>query len=203
MVYAAAILFVNAKMLLGEGSSAGTGWITPAIFTCLSALLFWFFRDKCAAFTETDKRVEGKIDKNFTYLIKEVKSIDGRVARIEGHLKLGSLASHSPLRLTSVGIEILEKSGIKDAADQFKDKLLEEIKIEQPATAYDVQEITKTVFQEFDFGEDNVRKFKDYAFQSGKWGLSDILDVGSIYFRDIVLKELGYKVEDLDKKADG
>jgi hypothetical protein len=148
----------------------------------------------------TDEAVK-RIDKDFDEVKKDVKSIDRRVARIEGKFELGATAGHSPLRLTKIGQKILQNSSIKEAADKFKDQLLEKIREENPETAYDVQEVTRQVFQDFDFGEDVVKKLKEYAFQNGEWGLSDILDVGAIYFRDIALKELGFKVEDLNKKS--
>jgi len=148
----------------------------------------------------TDEAIK-RIDKDFDEVKKDVKSIDRRVARIEGKFGLGALGSESPLVLTKIGREILENSGIKKAADQFKDQLLKQIKKEKPPTAYDVQEVTRNVFKQFDFGEDVLKQMKEYAFQNGEWGLSDILDVGAIYFRDIALKELEFKIEDLNRKS--
>ena len=115
-------------------------------------------------------------------------------------MKLSPFVSGSPVQLTPAGQEILQKSGIEDAVVQRKADLMAEIKKQKPQTAYDVQEITKKAFQEFQWGEETMKKFKEYSFQSGKWTLADILEVGAIHFRDIAMTELGFPIEDLDKK---
>jgi hypothetical protein len=189
------------QSILAGADSTKCSWdiMLPIIMTAAFGALAWFIKDKFSSLSENDKRVEGKLDKNFTFLIKETRSIDGRVSRIEGKFGLSLLVGQSPLSLTDTGKEILLKSGIKEAADNFKDTLLEKIKSGNHDTAYDVQENVRRLFQEFDFGKEYVTKIKEYSFQSGKWSLYDILDVGSIYFRDIALSELGLKIEDIDK----
>lgn len=180
-------------------ASDNSHWLITGIFTVLAALIFWFMRSKFIDLGRSDERIEGKIDKNFTYILKETKSIDRRVARIEGHLKLGPIMSSSPIHLTEAGKEILNESGIKEAADTHQIKLIEEVKKKKPETAYDLQEFVRQLFQDYDFGPEYTKKFKNYSFQEGKWGMYDILDVGAIYFRDIALKELGFDYSDLDR----
>lgn len=200
----ATLSLVNTGLLLDEASGGNTmEWLIPGLFTALCVLLFWFIRDKFNTLTNTDKSIEKNIKTIGKWTAKIAKwagRLDKRVGRIEGKLKLSPLTRHSPLRLSDIGKEILEKSGIKEITDQFKNQLLKTIQKENPKTAYDVQEATREVFQDFDFGEDNVKKLKDYAFQSGNWGLSDILEVGAIYFRDIALEEFGFDVKDLNEK---
>lgn len=147
---------------------------------------------------KTAQKVED-IDRDIDKDIKPtLRNISDRVSRIEGALKLSPLAASSPLHLTDAGKEILKNSGMGIVANRLKDTLLIEIKKKNPKTAYDIQEVTKDVFSRFNWPEEDLKKFKDYSFQSGKWSLADIFEVGAIYFRDITLKELGYKIEDLE-----
>lgn len=174
--------------------------ITPTTILSTAILISigiigYFLQDKLKNLAETDDRLEKKVDK----VSEKVGSIESRVSRIEGSMRLAPISAASPLRLTPVGEDILEKSGIGAATRQFKNELIADIKKKNPQTAYDVQEMTKKIFQDFKWGEENLKKFKDYSFQSGKWTLADIYEVGAIYFRDIALQELGMSVADLDK----
>lgn len=225
------LLFINNKVLLSESagdpspSSNIAVWLVGVFFTALITgligLLFWFMRDKFKSLEKADERIEtnirgdikdkfdiqektdNRIEKSVKKITRWAVSIDSRVNRIEDYFGTAPFTSHSPLRLTEIGKEILKQSGIGEMASQFKDQLLQKIREENPETAYDVQEITRQVFRDFDFGSDNVRKLKEYAFQNGKWQLFDILDVGAIYFyRNISLKEFGFNIEGLDKKLD-
>ncbi len=193
--------FVLTTATEAGGASAG-GWFIPTAFTVLAGCIFWFMRDKFGGLGETDKRIEGNLDKNFTFLLKETKSIDGRVGRIEGHLKIGLFGAHSPITLSELGRKILNESGVKDAADKYRDMLLEKIQAQNPRGAYDVQEATRLIFQAFDFGDEFLNRFKEYCFNEGQWELSDLEEVGAIYFRDIALKELGFDIMDLNGEED-
>lgn len=207
------LIAADAPASSGDGSNS---WLVPAIFAVLAAAIWWLMRGK---FTDmqrhfdtsfgglvgTDKRLEGKLDKGLgelqigiTDIVREVTSIDRRVFRIETEFGLGPLGSHSPVRLTEAGKKILAESGIKEAADANKGTLLNSIKNRHPETAYDVQKITRDIFQNIAWSSDVVKKIKEYSFESGQWGLYDILDVGAVYFRDIALREFGYEVADVD-----
>lgn len=203
------LLFVNTGIFPEKVQAlTNTEWLIPGLFTALCALLFWFIRDKfgdikdkCGDLADTDERIEKNvktIGKWTVQIAKSTHGIDKRVGRIEGKLKLSPFVGYSPLRLSKLGEEILEQSGIREAIEEFKDQLLKEIQERKPNTAYDVQEVTRQVFQEFDFGEAILKKLKNYAFQSD-WGLPDILDVGATYFRNTALDKLGFKLEDLNK----
>ena len=170
--------------------------ILSTIVLLALTIIGWLIKDKLNGLVETDKRLEGKVDK----LDGKIGSLVSRVSRIEGSMKLSPFVAGSPVQLTPAGQEILQKSGIEDAVVQRKADLMAEIKKQKPQTAYDVQEITKKAFQEFQWGEETMKKFKEYSFQSGKWTLADILEVGAIHFRDIAMTELGFPIEDLDKK---
>lgn len=176
-------------------------WITltnilSSIILLALGIIGYLLRDKLISLGKTDDRLEGKLDK----IDGRVGGLDSRISRIEGSMKLSPFAATSPVQLTLVGQDILQKSGMKIAIDQKRNELIAEIKKQDPKTAYDVQEVTKKVFQDFGWEEGILKNFKDFAFQSGKWTLADIFEVGAIYFRDTALRELGFAIEDLDKK---
>jgi hypothetical protein len=209
------LIAADATASSGAGVPVST-WLIPTLFTLLSGVIWWFVRDKFTSMektsdkqyetlTSTDERIERTLDKNLGELqigvgdiAREVKSIDRRVLRIETNFGLSPLVSGSPLKLTEVGEKILNESGIKEAADTSRENLLEAIKGKHPESAYDVQKITRHIFQNIAWSPHVVKSIKEYSYQSGQWGLSDILDVGAIYFRDIALKEFGYEVKDVD-----
>lgn len=138
-----------------------------------------------------------KFIENFEKLEKDISDIGNRVSKIEGKL-FGLATSTSPLRLTPLGIEILQNSGILDIAKTKREELMKQIKEKSPKTAYDVQEITKSLFENLKLNPEEETRLKNYAFQKGIT-LKDILYTGAIYFRDIALEEIGFKIEDLDK----
>ncbi len=112
-----------------------------------------------------------------------------RVSRVEGKLESSPTSSSSPVKLTSIGEEILVNSGIKEATDKSKNELSKLVKEKNPKTAYDIQEYCRDVFENFNWSDDDLNKFKKFSFQSGKWKLFDIYEVGAIYFRDILLRD--------------
>lgn len=138
-----------------------------------------------------------KFTENFDKLGDKVNDIGNRVSKIEGKL-FGVATASSPIRLTPLGMEILQDSGILNIAKGRKEDLMKKIREKSPKTAYDVQEITKILFDNLQLIPSEETILKNYAFQKGIT-LKDILYTGAIYFRDIALEELGFKIEDLDK----
>lgn len=162
----------------------------------ISAILLGNSRD---LIVRTDEAVK-RIDKDFDDVKRDVKSIDRRVGRIEGKLGLAPIAGGSPLRLTEIGQKILTESGIKQFVEDRKEEILNQLKKENYTKAYDVQEWCFKIFDELSNKPELQEAFKDYVFRTG-YSFNEIFRVGAIYFRDIALKELGFSVEDLDKKS--
>lgn len=139
------------------------------------------------------------LKEGFSELRKEIKDLISRVSKIEGNL-FGIARPGSPIKLTPLGMEALNDSGILGLISPKKEILISKIKSQNPATAYDVQEITKNIFnaEGLNLSQEDENKLKDYAFKKGMT-LKDVFYAGAIYFRDIALEELRFKVEDLDK----
>jgi hypothetical protein len=144
-------VLMQTKQLFGSG---GCTSVIVAILVAVAGGLILFFVKRCFGhLDENDKRIEGSVKKLNSWAF----GIDKRVSRIEGHLKISPFSSASPIELTDIGKEILNKSGIKEIADQFKLQLIEAIRKYNTSTAYDTQESTRRVFQEFNFGEENLK----------------------------------------------
>jgi hypothetical protein len=167
--------------------------ILKKIGNLISILLLGDSRD---LIIRTDEAVK-RIDRDFEEVKRDVKSIDRRVGRIEGHLGLAPIVSRSPLHLTEIGEKILKESGIKQFVEERKEELLKQLKEENYTSAYDVQEWCFKIFDQFSNQPEFQEPFKDYAFQTG-YSFDEIFEVGAIYFRDIALKELGLKIENLN-----
>lgn len=141
-------------------------------------------------------------DKNFDKSNDKIDKLSERLASLEGGLerdraKSEYIKSQSPLSLTEKGKALLLDSGGKDYIDSKKEEFFEEIKFERPKTAYDVQELTRSVIEKHT-NEDNFNKIKEFAFKKGL-KLDVILEVLGIYLRDLALPELGFKFDDIKK----
>lgn len=193
-------------MALGQGvvmllaQVAGDGFATVLIVAMIGVFgvvlavslthNFNMLKDK---FISINGRLD-KLDIKMRKFFKWGRSADKLLRRVEVSLADGPFGSSSPLHLSLKGEEILRDSGIGEIIKQFEESLLKAVKEADVSTPYDVEESTLAVFEEFDFGEENIKKLKNYAFNSGKWDISVILRVGAIKFRDTVLKECGFEI---------
>lgn len=141
------------------------------------------------------KNITDKIEK----IGKEVSEVDSRVSKIEGKL-FGVAIGASPIKLTPLGQEVLQNSGIIEILKPRTQPLINKLKEQKLQTAYDVQlGLVKNIFtvEGLELTKEEENKLKDYAFNKGIT-LNDVLYAAAIYFRDIALQELGFKTEDLD-----
>lgn len=108
--------------------------------------------------------------------------------------------AHSPRQLNERGAKVLEASGIKEIVDEKKSHLLGIIKKEGATNAYDAELVTVKVMMELPrHCPDAIDKLKEGAFRVGA-SIEDVLFVGSVYLRDLVFKDLGFSLDDLDKQ---
>lgn len=153
-------------------------------------------------------RVYQKIEGIETYSINlntELRAIKTRVDRVP-HLErsIDTLWQHnfatrnSPLQLNEKGIEVLEKSTIKQIVDSKFDKIIELVKEKSPQNSYEVQEYTKEAVETISNDDETKNLIENAAFNSG-FPINIIIFVGSIYVRDRVISELGFNIVDIDK----
>lgn len=107
--------------------------------------------------------------------------------------------SNSPRQLNIQGSQVLEMSGIKQIIDKNKDKLLAIVKDNNPNNPYDAElEIARVVMNLPVHCPDIVDSLKQGAFLVGA-DVDSVLFVGSIYLRNMIFKDLGFSLDDLDK----
>ncbi len=137
------------------------------------------------------------LDEDTEKLDGKISFIDNRVSYIEGSLKVGYTKSASPTILTEKGTDVLIESKAKEIVEAHKQEILDKILADpKPTNAYDAQEKTRKVIEEM--RNDSIfLPIKDYAFKKGI-DIYAILGIISVYFRDFVLEELGFKIEDCD-----
>lgn len=157
----------------------------------------------CVLFLGKYKEKVDNHDKNLNKNNDKIDKLSDRLSSLEGGLerdraKSEYIKSQSPLNLTEKGKALLLDSSGKDYIDSKKDDLLKEIELAHPKTAYDVQELTRSVIEKH-INEDEFNKIKEFAFKKGL-KLDVILDVLGIYLRDLALPKLGFKINDIKIK---
>lgn len=133
----------------------------------------------------------------FSGMETSIKWIKESITKLEGRMD-NAFGQGSPIRLFPKGIEILEASGLKDYITKNKDVLLSKCGLKKGSSnQYDIQEQSFECFDKNDFGEMEA-KLKETAYKFGV-SLDTVKRVGGIHFRDLVLADHGFTLEDLDK----
>ena len=105
----------------------------------------------------------------------------------------------SPKKLTPLGNKVLNESGIKAVVDANQTKLIKAAKEKRPANAYDAEACAIQVVRDFVMSDTEIQNdLKNKTFSIGE-SFDIVLFVGGLYFRDIVLPELNYDFDDIDK----
>ena len=130
------------------------------------------------------------IETSITWIKESITKLEGRMDNAFG--------AGSPIKLLSKGVEILDKSGLKEYIDKQKEQLREKCQsVKTLDNQYNIQESAFECFDKLDFG-DFDSKLKEIAFKYGM-SVETIRRIGGIYFRDFLLTEHNFTPEDLDK----
>lgn len=130
----------------------------------------------------------------------KIDSLSEKVSKLEGGLErdratTGYVKRKSPLSLTEKGKALLLDSKGNKYIDDNKQKLVDAVKSAAPKTAYDVQELSRSITESHS-NDDSFSPIKEFAFKEGL-DLKDILDVMGIYLRDIALPEFGFNISQI------
>lgn len=161
-------------------------------------ILKFFFKlgtysEKFDNLTETDKRMEKKIDDTKD----KVGEISGIIIEMQdGFRQLGYpmqriLKTTSPISLTDYGKKLLEESGFYPIFNQNRDKLIQIVKDKNPKTKYDAQEFSREMILSLK-DDPMFAPLKQYAFKEGA-SFEQILRAGAIPLRDAVIERLDLK----------
>ncbi len=127
----------------------------------------------------------------------DLKEIREKFFAFEGKMN-GVFKAHSPISLTTKGIEFLNKSGVKEYIDENLNIFLSLCANKKPTNAYDIQKFAFEFFGELKFPQEFEEKLKTYAFEQGE-GVDTMRRVGAIYFRDLCLSHNKIDSTELDK----
>jgi len=166
--------------------------LISALVTILTLLFaLGSYKEKVTSNTSTIEKHDNKISE----LSDRVSRLEGGVDRDRAHHGNSYVKAKSPLSLTDKGKVVLLDSTGKDYIDSNKQILIQAIKDNNPKTAYDVQELARTVIEQRT-NEDSFIPIKDYVYKKGD-NLKYIIDVLAIYLRDIALPELGFHISQI------
>lgn len=168
--------------------------ISSGIISTLVTLCIMFFSlGKYKEKVDRNDRNYDNLHQHFLEVITKLATIEGGLER--DRAKNPYIKSKSPLSLTETGKALLLDSKGKDFIDSKKEGFLKKIKLKNPKTAYDVQELSKKII-EGSIELDEFNEIKEFAFRKGL-NLEIIISVLAIYLRDFLLLKLGFKVEDI------
>ena len=133
----------------------------------------------------------------------EIKEIRDKAVACETSLKEREPLTkrRSPSTLTDNGKKVLEDSGGKKFVDDKFTDLCDTVEKQNPKTAYDIQELSKTAISSVVLSVKDTDEFttiKNYLFKAG-FQIEDIEEVLAIYLRDKILEKKNLPVEDIDK----
>lgn len=149
------------------------------------------------------KDIKNTLDNTVKPDLKDVRERFGIVEdRVDTIWKDKFAPSNSPRQLNDKGENILKNSGIKEIIEEKKVILLEEVKKKKPKTAYDAELIIHSIVSELPkHCPDMTDRLKEGAFNVGQ-SVGVILFVGGIYLRNLIFKDLGFSLDDLDDKKE-
>ena len=107
-------------------------------------------------------------------------------------------SAHSPRQLNDKGRAILTGSGIKEVIEEKKNDLFAKVKETNPSNTYDAEKVILDVVSKIpEYYPELVAKLKDGAFKTGN-DLDTVFLVGGIYLRNLIIGDLGFKINDID-----
>ena len=149
----------------------------------------------------------GVAGEEYKELRKDIKDVRERFSVVEDRVdtmwKDGLAPALSPRQLNNRGESILNESGIKEIIEKKRTILLELVKTKNINNPYDAENaILQVASQIPEHCPDIIDELKNGAFRVGA-NLDDVLFVGGIYLRNLIFKDLGFSLEDLDKPKKG
>lgn len=174
-------------------------FVLIAIFIIVAIGLY-----KAGRWSEIFKLHECKIDK-VEGMADKVLLMGQKVDLIYEHT-LGAkrtVQSSSPISLTSVGKEIVEKIKANDILKRCIPQLEKEVEKEKPNSAYDIQIVSMKVAKEKMLSfliESELATVKQEAYERGLL-IEDIMSVFGVLLRNHILNQRGIPISEVDKNA--
>lgn len=185
-----------------------------AIVTIIIALItFAFFLGKLSINVSSIKKsnnlipeMRAAIDANKKVVDvsdKTLDRIDDKINRMidkfDGIMLSKITQANSPIRLNKEGTRILKQSKIASVIQEKLEFIIEQVKTKSPKNAYQTQEYLFDVISLLKKDKALIERIENGAFLSGS-DIETVLYAGVLNVRDIVIKELGFNLWDIDKE---
>lgn len=160
--------------------------------------------------TSNNEAHTAQLAKNTDAVVDLTRYIDTRFHRNELRLirieTVGELlvpyTVESPMRLSEFGISLLKESGMEVMILNHKSALIKLARDQDPNSIPEADEVAKSVIDEFKWSEvcdpDPVENYMD-NHPIGR--MFDIYEIGAVYFRDILMEELGMEYPTKDERT--
>lgn len=165
-------------------------------FICLMIWVIWkvsHFNTKFGAVGKIEDSI-GKLNENISYIKGSIRQIQ------ESNNPLAQ--RQSPVSLTEKGQAFYEELEIEKMIINHWEVLKKAVEKQLPddCNPYDIQEVTFSIARSFSkyLTDEELSKIKKHAFNSGL-NLDQYYPLLGVPLRDKVLKDKGYKPEDVDK----
>lgn len=141
---------------------------------------------------------------NLEALSDKIVVISTKIDLIYSYVNPNSMVrSHSPISLTAVGIETAKTLHAEDMLSRYYTRLRDQIELNRPQNAYDIQKFAMQVAKENMINMINaneINAIKDAAYNKGVL-LEDIFLIFGVLLRDKILNEKGISVAEIDHHA--
>lgn len=148
------------------------------IVIILAIIITWQIAKKVFHWTGRIKKTESDCSKIDTHILPQLTSINTSINNLvvylktkDGKLDISLFRSMSPIQLTPLGYEILEKIGGKYFIDSYINDLITNIDSFGIKTALDVQNAAPIIISNYST-KDSFNHIKDYIFKSPTYKVS-------------------------------
>ncbi len=162
---------------------------------------------KAGRLVNTIEKLENHLEKDIKPEIVSfrgsISSLNANIGDIQGKVTLlweaKVSASNSPRVLNETGVKIVNESGVKDILDEVFPAIIEQVRSQNPANAYQAETSTIEAVAALKNNSDLATKLENGAFKTGS-DVDLVLFAGALDIRDKVLRELGLNPDDIDKE---
>lgn len=187
-------------------SNGGAFGIVCALVLAILYLVHWVTKKITTIVVEHEsvKKSMEKVDNVIDDIRKDLTFLKGTFEIIKNNTNTNNslVQSHSPISLTEKGKEIASSMGIEDMVSSNWDKIQTCIEKNVPTrNAYDIQQFcieTATIALNNFFGDEDVAKIKNFAYQAGQ-NTAYYGGMIGVIIRDKYLTIKQISIEEIDK----
>ncbi len=162
--------------------------ITAIGIPSIAAALIYIGR-KLQVLDDVKKTLNGEFKDTIGKMKLNIKVIADALIQ-SGLVDGGKLQAYSPIQVTQIGKDYLEKIGFIKTFNEHSEDFFRYIESEQPKTDYDIENAAiRSIYLLFD--KDYFNPIKDYLYNNPKEDKKELTNVAGIYVRDMYLSRKG------------